>query len=144
MQKMQWMMLLCMNVMNVICMLTILWQRYLKRILGKRTASQFEQILSEYCSNGADVHWRRIWVACFKLSEEGISLATGLGILFGIRIPTFDDFCWGEDCCSSWFILRRSRHLRRNCWSSFRVHNSKENLCFCFKIFWSKNSFKTF
>ena len=80
------------------------WQR--KRYLGKRTASQFEQILSEICSA-----WRRrslmknFELHALYFSGKGISMATLLGI-FLIRIPSFDDLCWGEeDFCSSCFIL---------------------------------------
>ena len=43
-----------MNVMNVICMLTIL-DKTTQGVFGKRTTSQFKQILSKICSNGVDV-----------------------------------------------------------------------------------------
>ena len=71
-----------MNVMNVICMLTML-DKPTKSVFGKRTKSQFKQILSKIRSNGVDVTDDESELHALNFSEKGISLATLLGILFG-------------------------------------------------------------
>src|ERR1051325_2565868 len=85
-----------MNVMNVICMLTIL-AKTIKRVFGKRTTSQFKQILSKICSHGVDVTDDESELHALNFAEKGISMATLLGILFRIRIPSFDDLFRGEE-----------------------------------------------
>ena len=85
-----------MNVMNVICMLTIL-DKTTKGVFGKRTMSQFKQILSKICSHGVDVTDDESELHALNFSRKGILLATLLGILFRIRIPSFDDLFRGKE-----------------------------------------------
>ena len=85
-----------MNVMNVICMLTIL-DKTTKRVFGKRTTSQFKQILNNICSEGVDVTDDESELHALNFSEKGIPLATLLRILFRIRIPSFDDLFRGKE-----------------------------------------------
>ena len=132
-----------MNVMNVICMLTIL-DKTTKGVFGKRTTLQFKQILSKICSDGVDVTDDESELHALKFYGKGILLATLLGILFRIRIPSFDDLFWGEEDFLAVVLSFRGRNTHgENCWSSFCVHSSKEHFAFISK-FWSKNSFKTF
>src|ERR1043165_665819 len=84
-----------MNVMNVICTLTILDKT--TKVFGKRTTSQFKQILSKICNNGVDVTDDESELHALNFSRKGILLATLLGILFRIRIPSFDDLFRGKE-----------------------------------------------
>ena len=82
--------------MNVICMLTILYKTT-KRVFGKRTTSQFKQILSKICSKGVDVTDDESELHALNFPGKGILLATFLGILFRIKIPSIDDIFQGKE-----------------------------------------------
>src|ERR1043165_3789039 len=84
-----------MNVMNVICTLTILDKT--TKVFGKRTTSQFKQILSKICNKGVDVTDDESELHALNFSRKGILLETSLGILFQIRIASFDDLFQGKE-----------------------------------------------
>ena len=135
-------MLLCMNVMNVICMLMILDKTTKRGIWEKdyvTVQTNTQQNLKQWCRR----YWWWIWVACFKLFWK----RHFIGNLVGDSFPDKNIVLW-------WYLSRKRRLLSsclpfigrnthgENCWNSFCVHSSKENFAFFFK-FWSKNSFKT-
>ena len=100
-----------MNVMNVICMLTILDKT--TKVFGRRTTSQFKQILSKICSHGVDVTDDESELHALNFPGKGILMETLLGILFWIRIPSFDDLFWGKETSQQLFTFQRSKRSWR-------------------------------
>ena len=72
--------------------------------------SQFNQILSKIFSNGVDVTDDESELHALKFSGKGILLETLLGILFRIRILSFDDLFWGRENFSAVFLPFRGRN----------------------------------